>query len=107
MICFNKKQLKHYCEWHKEIGPSLKSKTIKEILRNYKNEHCCERCGAKENLTFHHTKPELKKYEICELRRRFNKFPLHLFIKELNQCELLCDKCHKEVEKNKLSNIIK
>ena len=107
MIHFTKEELRPVCLQHTSGQYFLTKDVVRKIIQTYKKHHKCEMCGIKENLTFHHTKPEKKKYNISDIYHKQATISLKALIKELNKCELLCDKCHKEVEKNKLLNITK
>jgi 5-methylcytosine-specific restriction endonuclease McrA len=58
----------------------------------------CSVCGEKENLEFDHINPALKEYEIADIWVG-NK---ERFWKEIDKCQLLCEKHH--IEKTKIDN---
>lgn len=72
----------------------LKLKAIK-----YKGGSCIK-CGYKDcyaALDFHHRNPQHKEFSWKIMRRRSWK----AVIKELNKCDLLCCRCHREVHFDK------
>lgn len=72
---------------------------LKQRSIDYKGGKC-QRCGYDKSyaaLTFHHIKPETKKFTISgNYCRSWESIK-----KELDKCELLCMNCHAEVEHEK------
>lgn len=63
------------------------------IVNTYKL-HGCIKCGSRNNLEFHHVKPENKKDEVSNM---VLKSTVDTLIKEINECVVLCMNCHKKV----------
>lgn len=55
----------------------------------------CTKCGSCEELEFDHIDPETKSYTIASRPSASNE----KFWKEVEKCQLLCNKCHKEKSK--------
>jgi len=58
----------------------------------------CINCGSVENLQFDHKDPKQKEFNISQKW----DYKIDYVLKEMEKCQLLCDKCHKE--KNKIDN---
>jgi 5-methylcytosine-specific restriction endonuclease McrA len=58
---------------------------LKKILGNK-----CKKCGSKKQLEFDHLNPTKKKFKIS----KFIDLDINNLIDEVNQCQLLCKKCH-------------
>ena len=50
----------------------------------------CVKCGSESNLEFDHIDPSTKDFSIMRLWHCKNVYA------ELDKCQLLCNKCHKE-----------
>ena len=92
----------------------ISRKDANTFVRIYKQQHCCEKCGSRRNLVFHHKDPNEKFMEISDMVNANRKIiiggklcstrriPIWSLKREMNKCILLCDKCHKlEHNKNK------
>lgn len=101
MVTISHKQISNYVFDGGNGVLQISPKGIKKTLNIYKNKHKCEICGSKNNLTFHHTRPQEKRFEIGKLRWRGHyNLTEYQFLRELNQCQLLCSECH-----NKIHNV--
>ena len=58
----------------------------------------CVKCGSKDGLQFDHIDPQTKQFTIGKLTS-INEVD---FWKEIEKCQLLCDKCHQEKTLNDL-----
>lgn len=80
-------------------------KGIRQTLNIYRHTHCCEKCGKRHTksdpLTFHHTNPILKTWNMSDIKYHKVYMKLDNFLMEINSCELLCRQCHDKVEANK------
>lgn len=52
----------------------------------------CNNCGILNNLQFDHINPKNKKYNISKILM----YKIDTLTEELNKCQLLCEKCHKQ-----------
>lgn len=68
----------------------------KRILKDIRNNTFCSICGRQEGLTFHHRDRKDKIGNISDLVHRGS---VGRFIREIQKCELMCDKCHIEHER--------
>ena len=76
---------------------TLKRRNIKREAIQYKGG-CCQRCGYdkyEEALDFHHIDPKTKKFGICRMLRKTVSWAR--IKKEIDKCQLLCCRCHREV----------
>lgn len=58
----------------------------------------CVKCDSIENLQFHHKNQYEKEFNINHILSYKQSF----IVKELEKCELLCEKCHKEMHVKRL-----
>mgnify|MGYP001560853083 CR=1 FL=1 len=70
-------------------------KKISDAVQEFKQIIGCVICGAKENLTFHHTKPKTKRGTISKMISHF--VAPHRILNEILKCTVLCEECHKKV----------
>ena len=61
----------------------------------------CVNCGVDNNLEFDHIEPSKKSFNIS-LK---NSYKLSFLLKEIEKCQLLCTKCHKEKHMGKHGTI--
>ncbi len=104
MISITEKEInKAYIYYYRGI-PYIR-KGIRQTLNIYRSQHCCEKCGKrhtkKDPLTFHHTIPLLKTWNMSDIVYHKLSMELNEFLIEINSCELLCRKCHDEAELKK------
>ncbi len=66
----------------------------KEELMKHIGQTCCKECGFSDirALSFHHRKPEEKKFGIA--RGLTLNYPLERLKKEAEKCDILCLNCH-------------
>jgi hypothetical protein len=70
-----------------------------DLLREYKAERGCERCGEKDPacLDFHHRDKAQKLYSISQEANRRNK-GVETLMTEIQKCSILCANCHRKEE---------
>jgi len=71
----------------------LRRQSNKRLLISYLGG-CCDFCGIKKKLTFHHLLPGEKSFTIG---KKFGHNSIDKLLAEADKCILLCSKCHVKV----------
>ena len=91
-----------FSDFYYKINIPYIRKSIKQTLNIYRHTHCCEKCGKRHTksdpLTFHHTNPILKTWNMSDIKYHKVCMRLNDFLIEINSCELLCRQCHNQIE---------
>ena len=71
--------------------------SLKEFLREYKNECECIKCGENHPvcLDFHHRDPKKKESMIAQLVS--TGWCKERILKEIEKCDVLCANCHRKL----------
>lgn len=69
----------------------------RSITNKLKEDDGCSICKTKENLEYHHIDPSTKIKDISSLI--VGGYSLEFIFKEIEKCEVLCHKCHKNLHK--------
>lgn len=99
------------CGWTWNIkntisGKKAKRKAIEEgrnLIKNIKKNGSCKICGTKENLTFHHRDPKIKKCNVNSWKIRYN---VRVIWEEINKCDILCEKCHRKIHEKNCQSLV-
>jgi hypothetical protein len=85
-----------YCRVCTNIQSKQRQQNLKKEMINYKGGEC-QVCGYSRYqgaLEFHHTNPNLKDFNISNLKH----YKLDEVVKEeLDKCVLVCSNCHREI----------
>ncbi len=102
VVCINCHRLIHYkgdkCkhkEGRKTARNALESK--KRIIKDMNHTHC-QKCPESNPivLSFHHREPLNKTFDISW--GIYNRYPYEEVLEEARKCDILCSRCHFEVE---------
>lgn len=75
----------------------------KDYIKKLKSESCCIRCGAVNDLTFHHRNPSDKLFDIASAPT--NRVHIERLEKEIAKCDILCRECHRLEHEDNLVEI--
>lgn len=88
-----KKDTEEYNKYMKEYMLNRYHESRAKLIEEFGG--ACIKCGASEDLQFHHQDPEEKEFT---LGRGWSTTP-EAMQEEAAKCELLCQDCHKEVHR--------
>jgi 5-methylcytosine-specific restriction endonuclease McrA len=97
MVNITREQIKSYIFAFNDGVYRISCKGMRKVVHIYKNTHKCEICDSNKDLTFHHTLPKRKQFTISDLISHHSDITVRQFLRELNQCQLLCRHCHDKV----------
>ena len=97
LLCSNCHREEHH-DYTKPVKGNRKELKLKML--EYKNKHCCEKCGYDKipgGLDFHHNNRTTKKFNLSEVYE--NELTKDV-CEELDKCSVLCANCHRDFHTN-------